>query len=693
MIYRKVERKYKMFNDFFPFGTQYHRSPTPLESEWDGDLDTIKAEKYTHIQFRPQWRCCERIRGQFDWSELDKLMDMAKKKNMRAIIKPMLETAPDWVFSELNGSRVGFNNLKLEPISHAAFYVGGWWPCFDNQEVAKAAFEFTYELAKRYANHSALWFFNAWNEPRSRPLGQCCCPDSKKSYREFLQKRFGSIENLNQFYGKAWSTFETVNPPHSHSDYAEMHLWRQWAGESVANQVKIAVKALRAGAPDAKIMCHVGCSTIIQDPICDTSDDMLNAKEVDWYGCSFPVELHPKNLNEETDPLLQTAWMRRVDSNYWIHEFYTNYANWCKEVSPEKLAQLIYMGVANGAKGVTFWQYRSERFGEESNGWGMREMNGKSTARSNVCDEVAKVLAKLGSDFAKSNTTSSEVAILFDRNNDLLMKLQSISTSLNNVQGIEANTNYPAKNALKNMYSILTLNGVNPDIVLIGDELKKYKLLVVNCLELVDIAGAKWLSEYVQNGGTLFIEYPFACRDQNTWVSLERPNSNLDKLIGCREIRREAINNAEEIVFEDGKVAKCKNWVVDLELTTGKVFASYRNHAGIAGVINHYGAGKVITTGGNLSLGWEMCKESPNVEIYKKILHIANVKTDLGNSWRVKRESDNFTYEFIFNAQSDESITLPTADSEVVFATGNISRVDGQLLIPHYGTLILKTKK
>ena len=115
------------FTDFFPFGAQYHRAPTPLESEWDGDLAEIAAKGYTHVQFRPQWRCHERIRGQYDFAELDRLFAVAQKHNLRVIVKPQLETAPDWVFTELGGSRMGFGGQSLPPIAHAAFYVGGWW--------------------------------------------------------------------------------------------------------------------------------------------------------------------------------------------------------------------------------------------------------------------------------------------------------------------------------------------------------------------------------------------------------------------------------------------------------------------------------------------------------------------------------------------------------------------------------------
>ena len=113
-------------------------------------------------------------------------------------------------FNELDGFRIGFHHRPIEPISHAAFYVGDRLPCFDNPQVRQTAFEFNRHLAERYKDHPALWFFNAWNEPRSCPLGECHCSHSVISYRKWLTERFGSIEALNDAYGKTWSSFDTV---------------------------------------------------------------------------------------------------------------------------------------------------------------------------------------------------------------------------------------------------------------------------------------------------------------------------------------------------------------------------------------------------------------------------------------------------------------------------------------------------
>ena len=124
--------------NFFPYGTQYYRAPTPLPGEWARDLKEIARAGYTHVQFRPQWRVHERVFDRFVWDDLDRLMDLAQAVGLRAVVKPMAECAPDWVYTELHGERIGFSGIPIPPIAHGAFYEGGWLPCFDNPDVAEA---------------------------------------------------------------------------------------------------------------------------------------------------------------------------------------------------------------------------------------------------------------------------------------------------------------------------------------------------------------------------------------------------------------------------------------------------------------------------------------------------------------------------------------------------------------------------
>lgn len=676
----------------FPYGCQYHRHPTPLPEEWEPDFAELARLHYTHVQFRPQWRCHERIRGEYDWRELDALFDTVERFPLSVILKPQLENAPDWVFTELEGSRIGFNAMPLAPIAHAAFYVGGWWPCFTNPAVAEAAEDFTRKLAERYRTRRSLWLYNAWNEPRSRPLGQCQCRYCVESYRKWLRRDFGTIEALNAEYGKAWTSFETVMPPQSHSDYLELFLWRQWAAEQVAAQVALSTKGLRAGDPSRPVMCHVGCSSLIQDPACDTSNDLLNAREVDFYGCSFPVERHPVTVLEINQPLYQSSWMRRVDPNYFCQEFYPNGMNWCVEPNPLKLERQIWMAIASGARGLTFWQYRSERIGEESNGCGMREIDGSATERSECCDRIAAALREFGKDFAASRFEPSPVAVWFDPANDLLMRIEDMRAGLNGVSDIASiaeNTQYPGKRTVEACCCILRQMGITADFVVPGDDLSQYKLLVLPAVELVKEDAARQLENFVENGGTLLIEYPFACRDRRTWVEPQRPSHNLDRLTGCREQNRQAITDSMLVQFSSDTSHLAAGWQIKLEPLPGAEVIGRWTDGTVAVVEHSFGRGKVVVSGANFALHFSNSPDTTSIpESYRRSFMSAGISIPQEEEWRVRRVSPEHAYTFIFNVKA-AALKLILPENAVLLYLSPGGHANGQQIeLPPDGTAI-----
>ena len=685
-----------VMDQFFPFGTQYHRAPTPLESEWPGDMAEISAQGYTHVQFRPQWRCHERIRGQYDFSELDRLFAVAEKNNLRVIVKPQLENAPDWVFTELGGTRIGFNGQPISAISHAAFYVGGWWPCFDNPEVAEAAGKFTEALARHVKNQKALWFFNAWNEPRSRPMGQCCCKHSIQSYRDYLKEKFGTIEALNEKYGKAWTSFDTVFPPHSHSDYVELFLWRQWAGVAVSRQVEVSAEGIRRGAPGVPVMCHVGQASINQDPACDTSNDLLNAKKVDWYGCSFPIELLPRCEQERHQAFFLSAWMRRVDSKYWCQEFYTNYSCFHPEADPEYIEQAIWMALASGCRGLTFWQYRSERIGEESNGWGMREMDGTPTPRSLRCDRVAAQLRQWGDELAKSDPVPREAAVMFDRENDLLMRIEAMGGPLAGIADIQENCNYSYKKYLRGAAYLLRRAGLSADFVTPGQDLTGYRLICAGAWEMVPEEAIPALEKFVADGGTLLVEYPFACRDDRTWMTLQRPAFGLERLTGCKEKHRtdfRVANESRKICYPDGSCDQGAFCKTELLPAGGIVEATWED--GSAAVVSHrFGKGMVITCGGNPAIGITQAgKMDAMPRLYSLVLKHAGMEPGDGEVWSMERASANTVFRFLFHPFDGELVRAVPAGFEVLYASSRAFLREGKLFLGGQSTVILKKNK
>ena len=643
---------------FFPYGTQYHRAPTPLSDEWDGDLREIARVGYTHVQYRPQWRWHERLRGRPVWDDLDALFDLAGKHGLRVILKPMLETAPDWVFDELGGTRIGFHGKPITPFASSAYYVGGWWPCFDNPAVREAAAAFVREMVKRYDRHPALWMYNAWNEPRSRPLGSCQCAHSVASYRRWLSERHGSIEELNAFLGKAWTSYDSLYPPCFHADYAEMFLWRKWAAWAIADHVRLVADAIRSVAPNAFVMVHVGTSSVVQDPACDTSDDLLNAWMTDRYGTSVLVSHHPQTPTEHDMLDYQFDWMRRVDPSYWCHEFYPSTAAWSRPPTARTIARQVWMCLAGGTAAFTYWQYRSERLGTESDGYGLRETDGSPTERGRVCDGIATTMKQHGLRLAGTRRVRARVALLHSRDSDLLLRIQAMHMDKGAADLERENSDYAYKKAIHAAHVLYQGNGECLEWVVPGDDLTGIRVLHVTAAELIPADTAVWLRHFVTQGGCLVVEFPFACRDDNTWLSLQRPTHGVATLLGCTEARRVVTVDKDRDIakFVCGQQISPRPWRIDLTLCGGEPIAHWQDGA-VAAVRNRYENGLVYTLGASGSLSFAVRWDDPAFALYGWILKEAGLTCDAWAThrdvWIKRRRGKDFEVWFVFNVSEE----------------------------------------
>jgi len=232
--------------DKYLFATQYYRSPTPLENEWENDLINMSNFNLDTIQIRINWRNNERKENYYDFSDVDKLLVLAHKYNKKVIIKFLLECAPQYIFDKYEGTRIGPRGEKLRPAYHGAFY-GGWQPCFSSTKIQSRAVKFVKEVVNRYKDNKDIILYNAWNEIRNRPIEDCFCSHCKKGFQDYLKNKFKTIEKLNKFYGASEESFETINLPSTSHGVWDIYEFKKWRGEVVNHQkVKMIYDAIRS---------------------------------------------------------------------------------------------------------------------------------------------------------------------------------------------------------------------------------------------------------------------------------------------------------------------------------------------------------------------------------------------------------------------------------------------------------------
>lgn len=669
-----------MFFNEILYATQYYRAPTPLPDEWEEDLSKLQDIGLDTIQIRINWRWNERRENEYDFSDVDRLMELAEKYDKKVIVKFLLECAPQYIFDKYDGFRVGSKGEKLGAGANGAFY-GGWRPCFTNPYVQKRAVKFVEKVAQRYKDRKNLIFWNAWNEIRNKPVEDCFCPHCRAAFGKYLQKKFDTIEALNAFYGTAEESFESIALPtmsHAYWDIFEFKKFK--GGEELYNWLQFVYKAIRKHDAARPIMAHAGCTSAFQDHLCDVCDDKTVAKGVDFWGTSIPVSCAMDTQTNRLDFFLLLDFIRSVDKNYFLYEIYPGLGMFKPDAydTDFDMRFKLYAGLACGTKGFNYWQYRAERLGNESDCAGLARANGEPRS---VCREVksfGELLKARNEEFCAAEVAAAEVAIVFDFDSLLLCECEEHATEMYAFKRKSAPAYY--KHAHIGMYELLNECDYNVDYVHVDEpeKFRQYKVLYFPYHAMLGEKTAKYLQEFVKEGGVVILDEGFGSRQPNTWW---QPYDIACKpmIRACLTERRETLD--EELVYK-GERLKLAPFKSEYRAEDAEVLLSFADGAPALQKFR-YGKGTAYLFGSSIGYSYKI-KGSKGWKTF-----VADLLEAAGVHKNEYSDVENFVYEkrlvcgdkeilFLFNCSEEEKTFMLRGG---VYACGADGKLDGDRLV------------
>lgn len=593
-----------MIFDKIIHATQYYRSPTPLKEEWEGDIKTLGEYNLDTVQIRINWRWNEKEEGVYDFSDVDELMELCEKHDKKVIIKFLLECAPQYIYDKYEGTRIAPDGRKLSPGSHGAFY-GGFRPCFTNPFVQARAVKFVEEVAKRYASRKNIIFWNAWNEIRNAPAEECFCPHCRKAFGEYLKNKFGTIEALNEFYGTAEESFEKIALPSMARGYWDIYEFKKFkAGSELYKWLRFVYDAIRKYDKTRPITAHVGCPALYQDTIEDNCEDMFVLKAVDFCGTSVCIESTMDTHARREDYLMLNDYMRSLDENYFVYEIYPGLGMFREYDTPYDMKFKQYAAIACGAKGINYWQWRSERIGHEADCAGLVRMNGKPRPVAEEVKRFGETLLKDGGLLGNAKAKTADFAIVFDYDSSLISAIDDYCVD----NSFKRNPNMRGyfHGALKGGYRLLTSGGYAVDFVhtTTPEKFGDYKVLYFPYCVMENEKLAPYIEKFVTNGGIVVADEGFFMRQRNTWM---QPYGLACKPVVKAELAERRISNGAETVSFDGKIAKVYPFKTTYETEGAEEIMKFSDGAAAAYKFS-YGKGAFYLLG--FSLGYGYLKES-----------------------------------------------------------------------------------
>lgn len=555
----------RFFNqsDLMTFGSYYYPEQWKPE-QWERDIKKMSEMGFEFTHFAEfAWAAMEPEEGKYDFSWLDKSVELAKKYNLKVIMCTPSPTPPAWLTKKY--PEILIVNEMGTTIQHGTRQHASWSSDLYRSYVEKIVTE----LGKRYGNNKTIIGWQIDNEP-SHYGTYDYSENAQIKFRLWLKRKYGSIDKLNDTWGTAfWSEtyndFEQVRIPNSKelpvkANPHSMLDFKRFTSDEVADFVNYQNDILRRYIANDQ---WITTNTIpYYHPIDPARMDHLDFQTYTRYliiGDDIGYGEQGFRIGNIYDLGFQNDTYRNYPGKiYGVMELQPGQVNWGgynPQPYPGAVRLWLYHVFAGGSKFVCNYRFRQPLKGSEQYHYGMLQPDGLTPAVGG--EEYMKTIqemkllrknydksSKLPEEFAKRRT-----AIMYNENNDWEISFQPQTWQWNTM------------GHMLKFYNPLKSFAAPVDIISEKEDFSSYPFLIAPAYELLDQDLILRWTEYVENGGHLIL----SCRtgQKNREAHLwEAPFAKpIHELVGIEKIFFDHMppNKNGEIKYED-RIYTWNNW-------------------------------------------------------------------------------------------------------------------------------------
>jgi len=613
---------------------------------WKHDLQNIAGCGFNTVRCWVDWATGEPQPGDYRFEALDLLMDLAEEVGLRVIVQLYLDSAPDWLVKYYPDCRyVSAGGVPVDSQGAPGY-------CYDHPGVRAAAERFMRALAGHVTARPPFLAWDLWSEPHivqwgyfdflPQPAAFCYCHHTVQRFRDWLRRRYPSLEALNEAWYRQFSSWDVVLAPKfiSLMTYTEYVDWLQFIMDKLAEDLRWRHTTVRQ-ADDHLTTSHSAIPSILSLPTDEqgSPDDWRMARQVDVWGTS----LYPKHVGarETNDPSFRAAMLAgtrsacaSVGRPYWLGELQGGHGYVGLFASPVTAADArsyAWHSIAHGAKGLCFYAWHPMSSGYESAGFGLANLDGTPSERAVAAGQVAQVVTRHMDLFYAAKPVRARAAICWN--------------VLSNVMWVcmRQPQHYIPSRSTIGAYRALYQEHVPADFIhvdqIASGKLEDYDLLYLPFSFMISRAAATRIEEFVRQGGVVLAEARTAWNDEMGTCGEAVPGLGLEQVFGCRERGAEGVpedvavpihvtrDHAALPLLKKGDVLAGARFREELEVLseTAQVVGEFEN-GGPAIVVNRYGQGWAIFIGTMLSLGFFKFHDGNAGRLLKGLARLAGIE-------------------------------------------------------------------
>ena len=669
-------------------GTCYYPEHWP-ENLWEEDLERMLECGIQVIRIAEfAWSKVEPYEGVFTYEFFDRFLDLAREKGMKVIFCTPTATPPAWLTEKypevLNGT-----------IDGVLFRHGGRRHYNYNSPVYQEKTRIITEaFASHYGPHPAVIGWQIDNELNCE-RDEFYSESDTAAFRVFLQKKYGSLDKLNEawgttFWNQTYTDWKEVHiprtTPSNNTNPHEVLDYTRFISDSACRYAKLQSDIIRKYVKPGDFITTNGLfSNLDNQRMAGESLDFI------MYD-SYPNFAFTKENYEKFSATLQDRmWsrnlteVRAVSPNFGIMEQQSGANGWNNRMAaptpkPGQMTLWTMQSAAHGADYVSYFRWRTCTMGTEIYWHGILDYSGRENRRLREVREIHRKFQAISE--AAGSRYEARTAVLKDYDNiwDAQLDIWHGDVDRLSQQSLFL--------AAQKSHTPMDYVYLREDTT--AEDLKKYQVIFYPHPVIVNQQRAAILEEYVEAGGCLVLGCRSGYKDMTGKCVMDRLPGLLAKISGTDIPEYTRVNPDDEPVYIDWDGIRLEAAVFNDQLepltADAQVLGRYENcyYAGAPGLIcNALGAGKVYYFGAAFT------EETARVFLEK--LGAASPYADvLELPWECElavREKDGRKYYFVLNYKKTP-VKIQVKEALVDLYTGET--VSGQVELEAFGTRVYR---
>jgi len=628
------------------YGAAYYHEYMPYE-RLDEDVRMMKEAGISVVRVgESTWSLFEPREGEVEFEWMDRIIDKMYEAGIKVILGTPTYSIPAWLWHKhpevlrdlRNGGKSYYGVRQNMDITNPTYL-------FYSERMIR-------EMMEHYASHPGIIGYQVDNETEARGVNNY---DFYVSFVNYLKKKYKTTENLNKIWGlNYWGMtidgWEEVPPRDGVTNTGYKLDWARFNRKAVAEFLTWQSEIVAEYKRDDQFITH--CFM----PAVQNIDQLATSEKMDVMA----VNIYHGQQDDLTGNEIAFGgdFFRSVkNGNYLVTETNAQTIGWTSKTQqppyPGQLRQNVYAHIGSGANMVEYWHWHSLHYGQEIYWKGVLSHDLQPNRAYAEVSRTAHELQKFGKKLVNLKK-ENRVAILFSHDSNDALNFMPFN-------GPGSDWSESTGNAYRNQlvgqfHRVLYQNNIGVDFIFPEKpDFDRYDLVIIPSLYIASDELLEKISEYVQNGGQVILQFKSGFSDENSMVRPVMAPGPLRKVCG---FYYQEFSNIKPLPLKDNPFQVEENvatdWMEFIIPETARALAYYEHpyfSKFPAVTINEYGEGTLLYEGSILS-----------DQIQAKIIKAAVERAGISNpdhqySWPLISQSgvndDGNAVHFYYNYSSD----------------------------------------